>query len=436
MIRVSVRLGALAAQAETAQLEALDRYGRRIGLAFQIVDDVLDVCGEQSELGKRVGKDAGRGKLTFPGLLGIDGSLARARAAGRGGLPGPRAVRVTGRGPGGLGSVCPRKESIMDKLLPQIRSPQDLKSLSLAQLKQLAKEMREALCSLASLRTSHFASNLGVVELTLALHTTFDFSHDRLIWDTGHQIYAHKLVTGRFPAFHTMRAKGGLTGYPNPAESPYDLFLTGHAGCSISTALGLKCGDNLLQRDQRRQAVAVIGDGAFSSGVVFEAMNHAGGLKEKLTVVLNDNKMSICPRIGGLANYLDQLRMTHFYTGLKVEVQKLLTKVPVLGDPVERLLTQIRDGFKAGLLGGMLFEELGFRYIGPADGHNIAQLQKYLAMARDSENPVLVHVVTRKGQGFAPAEEDPTFFHTPAPFERRTARSSACSASARAPIRP
>ncbi len=306
----------------------------------------------------------------------------------------------------------------MDKLLSTINSPEDLKKLSHKQLEQLAGEMREALCRLASTRTAHFASNLGVIELTLALHTTFDFSRDRLIWDTGHQVYPHKMVTGRYDEFHTMRAKGGLMGYPNPAESEYDLFMTGHAGCSVGTALGLKCGDGLLRPEENRHAVAVVGDGAFPSGAVFEAMNNAGGLKSNLIVVLNDNKMSICPRVGGLAESLDRLRTAPFYTGLKVEVQKMLNRVPVLGDPVERFLSQVKDAVKAGLLGGMIFEDLGFHYIGPVDGHNIRQLQKYLSMVREVQGPVLLHVVTEKGHGFPPAAKDPTTFHAPAPFQR------------------
>lgn len=304
----------------------------------------------------------------------------------------------------------------MDELLSQIHSPADLKDLSQAQLARLAAEMREALCRLVSQRSAHFASNLGVIELSLALHTTFDFGRDRLIWDTGHQVYPHKMLTGRYGRFSTIRAKGGLMGYPNPAESPYDLFMTGHAGCSVSTAMGLRCGDDLVTPDETRHVVAVIGDGAFSCGTVYEAMNHAGGLKKKLTVVLNDNMMSICPRVGSMGDYLDRLRMTPFYTGLKSEVQRILNKVPVVGDPVERFLTQFKDAVKAGLLGGMVFEGLGFRYIGPVDGHNIQQLQKYLRMARDSEFPVVLHVVTEKGHGFKPAAEDPTQFHAPAPF--------------------
>ncbi|MEN6406237.1 MAG: 1-deoxy-D-xylulose-5-phosphate synthase [Thermoguttaceae bacterium] len=306
----------------------------------------------------------------------------------------------------------------MARLLSTIHSPADLKKLTPKELDQLAAEMRESLCQLASTRTAHFASNLGVVELTLALHTSFDFSRDRLIWDTGHQVYAHKMVTGRFDAFQTMRAKGGLMGYPNPAESDYDLLMTGHAGCSVSTALGLRCGDDQLRADDNRYVVAVVGDGAFSCGTIFEAMNNAGGLKKNLLVVLNDNKMSICPRVGGLAESLDRLRMATFYTGLKTEVQKMLARMPVIGDPVERFISQMKDAIKAGLLGGMLFENLGFRYIGPVDGHNIRQLQKYFAMVRQFQGPVLLHVVTEKGHGFQPAAEDPATFHAPAPFHR------------------
>ncbi|HEV3136992.1 MAG TPA: 1-deoxy-D-xylulose-5-phosphate synthase N-terminal domain-containing protein, partial [Pirellulales bacterium] len=304
----------------------------------------------------------------------------------------------------------------MDKLLSKIDSPRDLRGLSHAQLEQLAAEMREVLCNLVSTRTAHFASNLGVVELCLALHRTFDFSRDRLIWDTGHQIYPHKLITGRHHEFHTMRTKGGLMGYPNPRESDYDLFMTGHAGCSVSTVLGLKSGDDLIPGQGDRHAVAVIGDGAFPSGIVYEAMNNAGGMRKKLLVILNDNQMSICPRVGGLGEYLDRLRVHAIYTGLKSEVLKILNKVPLLGDPTERFLAQLKESIKAGLHGGMLFEELNFRYIGPVDGHSIGQLCKYLAMVKNVSGPVLLHVVTEKGHGFKPAAEDPVYFHTPAPF--------------------
>ncbi|EAQ81288.1 1-deoxy-D-xylulose-5-phosphate synthase [Blastopirellula marina] len=303
----------------------------------------------------------------------------------------------------------------MHQILSKIESPADLSNLSNEQLEQLAAEIRDVLCSLVATRTAHFASNLGVVELSIALHRTFDFSRDRLIWDTGHQIYPHKLLTGRYDEFGTIRTTGGLMGYPNPAESDYDLFVTGHAGSSVSTMLGLRSGDD-LQGEKDRHAVAVIGDGAFPSGIVFEALNNAGGMNANLLVVLNDNKMSICPRVGGVADYFDRLRMNPFYTGVKSEVLKILNHVPLLGDPTERLLAQCKEAVKAGLHGGMLFEELGFSYIGPIDGHNIGLLRKYMEMVKTLPGPVLLHVVTEKGHGYQPAAADPVFFHTPPAF--------------------
>jgi 1-deoxy-D-xylulose-5-phosphate synthase len=306
----------------------------------------------------------------------------------------------------------------MDRRLTRIGSPRDLRGLTLEELKGLAEEMRDELCQVVRLRSAHFASNLGVVELCLALHRVFDFTSDRLIWDTGHQIYPHKLITGRYDRIHTIRTKGGLMGYPNPAESPYDLFMTGHAGCSVSCALGLKTGDDLLGRTGRR-TVAVIGDGALPSGIVFEAINNAGGLGKDLLVILNDNKMSICPRVGALARCLDKARMTDFYEGLKREIHRVLSYVPVVGEPMERALIQVKEAFKAVMHGGMLFEELGWRYIGPVDGHNLAMLITYFEELKNATGPILMHVFTEKGHGFAPAEQDPVKYHAPAPFDRQ-----------------
>ncbi|MDZ4851460.1 MAG: 1-deoxy-D-xylulose-5-phosphate synthase [Pirellulaceae bacterium] len=303
----------------------------------------------------------------------------------------------------------------MHELLSRLESAYELHAMSVSELEKLGQEIRDVLCNLLSTRTAHFASNLGVVELCLALHSVFDFRTDRLIWDTGHQIYPHKLVTGRYHEFKTIRERGGLMGYPNPSESEYDLFMTGHAGCSVSTALGLKSGDDLMQEGSRK-SVAVIGDGALPSGIVFEALNNAGELEKDLIVILNDNKMSICPRVGAVANYLDRLRANPFYTGLKSEVVKLLNRLPVFGDPAERLLAQIKEGVKAGVVGGMLFEEFGFRYFGPVDGHDISLLRKYLQMAKEQSGPVLLHVVTEKGHGYQPAAADPVYFHTPPAF--------------------
>jgi len=303
------------------------------------------------------------------------------------------------------------------RLLPQVKSPRDLVDFSAEQLELFCLEIREVLIEIVSDRPAHFASNLGVVELCVALHLEFDFSRDRLIWDTGHQIYPHKLVTGRFKEIKSIRQKGGLMGYPNPQESPYDLFMTGHAGTSISTMLGMKTGDDFLTDDSRK-AVAVIGDGALPSGIVFEAFNNAAELKKNLLVILNDNKMGICPRVGGLASYLDQARMKPFYNGLKKDVSWLLNKVPLVGQSIEQFLAQCKESLKSFLHGGMLFEEMGFRYIGPVDGHDLTALRKTLSIVKEAEGPILLHVFTEKGHGFGPACEDPTSFHAPAPFER------------------
>ncbi|MDB5336120.1 MAG: deoxyxylulose-5-phosphate synthase, partial [Planctomycetaceae bacterium] len=240
------------------------------------------------------------------------------------------------------------------QILPRIASPFDLRTLSEAELQQLSGEIRETLCDLVSVRSAHFASNLGVVELCIALHLVFDFSNDRLIWDTGHQIYPHKLVTGRYHEFATMRQKGGLMGYPNPSESPYDLFMTGHAGSSVSTVLGLKAADDLIS-PQKRRSVAVIGDGALPSGIVFEAFNNAAGLNKDLLVILNDNKMGICPRVGGVAKYLDQARLTPSYSNFKRDLSKVLRQIPFVGDSMQRGLSQLKEAMKLYLHGGMLF---------------------------------------------------------------------------------
>jgi 1-deoxy-D-xylulose-5-phosphate synthase len=303
------------------------------------------------------------------------------------------------------------------QLLPRIQSPADLHAFSEAELSQLAQEIRDELVRVLSIRPAHFASNLGVVELALALHLVFDFTRDRLIWDTGHQIYPHKLITGRYKEFASIRTRNGLMGYPNPHESDFDLFMTGHAGPSVSCISGLKAAAD-LQGEKDRHAVAVIGDGAFVSGIVFEALNNIAGMNQDVLVVLNDNKMSICPRTGGLAQYLDQCRMTSLYQGSKRGINYLLSKIPVLGDMAHTALEQLRDGLKAVLKDGMLFEEMGFRYFGPVDGHDLHGLLKILRDLKGQKGPLLLHVFTEKGHGVPQASEDPVTFHTPPVFTK------------------
>ena len=323
-------------------------------------------------------------------------------------------------------------------LLRELRSAEPLKSMSLKDLKRLATEIRSTICDMAERRGVHFASNLGVVELAIALHSTFDFRRDRLIWDVGHQCYPHKLLTGRFAEFSGIRTRGGLSGYPDPDESEYDLFRTGHAGCSVGTALGLARGDELAARlnggeaesgtekseesektDAPRYSVAVVGDGALAGGPIFEALNHAGGLRQKMLVVLNDNKMSICQRVGGLGRSLDKMRTAPTYLGARTAFRRFLKEKP----GAYRFLTRLRDAAKAGLVGGMLFEDFGFRYVGPIDGHDLATLRKYLERIKTIDEPVLLHVLTEKGRGYRPAEIDPASFHATNPEQALNAES-------------
>ncbi|HQU45213.1 MAG: 1-deoxy-D-xylulose-5-phosphate synthase [Planctomycetia bacterium 21-64-5] len=293
----------------------------------------------------------------------------------------------------------------MHTLLPNIRSPLQLRDFDFDELERLAEEIRVELRSICKLRSAHFGSNLGVVELCLALHRVYDFSQDRIIWDTGHQIYPHKLITGRYPQIQTIRTKGGLMGFPNPQESPYDLFVTGHAGCSVSCAMGLKAADDLLDQEERR-SVAVIGDGALPSGIVFEALNNAGAMRKNLLVVLNDNRMSICPRVGSVARYLDKTPQVDYPIGLRRR------KRDPRANPAE-----FAEKPRAAKPYGGLFEDLGFRYIGPIDGHDLKMLVQCLEDLKPAGGPILLHVQTEKGHGFEPAVKDPVKFHAPARFD-------------------
>lgn len=343
---------------------------------------------------------------------------------------------------GGLGArrgaasfgVEPRPK-VEPTILRELRSAEPLRRMSLNELERLATEIRSTICDLAERRGVHFASNLGVVELAIALHSTFDFRRDRLVWDVGHQCYPHKLLTGRFAEFSGIRTRGGLTGYPDPDESEYDLFRTGHAGCSVGTALGLARGDELAARlhggeaaeksekseetNAPRYSVAVVGDGALAGGPIFEALNHAGGLRQKMLVVLNDNKMSICQRVGGLGRSLDKMRTAPSYLGARTAFRQFVEKTP----NAYRFLTRLRDAAKAGLVGGMLFEDFGFRYVGPIDGHDLATLRKYLERIKTIDEPVLLHVLTEKGRGYRPAEIDPASFHATSPEQALNAES-------------
>ena len=317
-----------------------------------------------------------------------------------------------------LSPTTPGAMSPLPSLLAQIDSPEALRLLPESSLAWVASELRAYLIQTIGEAGGHFAANLGTVELTLALHYLFDTPRDRLVWDVGHQTYPHKILTGRRAALPTIRKLHGLAPFPQRAESPFDSFGVGHSSTSISAGLGMALAARA--RGERRRVAAIIGDGAMTAGMAYEALNHAGHLRADLLVILNDNEMGICPRVGGLAKCLDKARVAPFYNGLKRDVNWLLNKVPVVGQPSRQAIGQIKDAIKGFLHGGMLFEELGFRYIGPVDGHDLASLRGYLEMVKEVTGPVLLHVFTQKGHGFDPACEDPVMFHAPPPFQRRS----------------
>jgi len=299
--------------------------------------------------------------------------------------------------------------------LEQINSPRDIQTLNLAQLEQLAREIREEIIATVAKNGGHLASNLGVVELTLALHQVFDTPNDKIIWDVGHQCYVHKLITGRREQFSTLRSYGGLSGFPKPEESAHDAFATGHSSTSISAALGMVLARDL--KGGRHSVVAVIGDGSMTGGMAFEALNHAGQLKKDLIVVLNDNKMSISANVGAMSGYLSRMRTDPKYSKGKDEIEQILHRIPSIGSKVAKVAERIKDSFKYLVVPGMLFEELGFTYLGPIDGHNIASISETLQQAKALGEPVLVHVVTEKGHGYAPAVEKADKFHGIGPFD-------------------
>ena len=303
----------------------------------------------------------------------------------------------------------------MATILETINSGADLRRLSHEELVRLAGEIRDEIRRVVAANGGHLASNLGTVELAIALHRCFDFSQDALIWDVGHQAYAHKLLTGRREQFHTLRQQGGLSGFPSKDESPYDHFTTGHAGTSISSAIGLVCADELAGR--HRRVVAVIGDGALANGVALEALNHAGALNKDLLVVLNDNKMSISATVGGMSQYLDRFRTAWFYNQAKSEIRKFVESLPGVGELVGSALGHLKEGIKATVRSETIFDQLGFRAFGPVDGHDLKELTEMLEAVRDLRGPVLLHVVTEKGRGHPDAANDPSRYHSAAPVE-------------------
>ncbi|SET43869.1 1-deoxy-D-xylulose-5-phosphate synthase [Enterocloster lavalensis] len=306
-------------------------------------------------------------------------------------------------------------------ILEQIKGPQDIKQMSLEELGQLAQEIRAFLIEKISHTGGHLASNLGVVELTIAMYRTFDLPEDKVIWDVGHQSYTHKILSGRMAEFDELRQYGGLSGFPKRKESPYDCFDTGHSSTSISAGLGIAQGRDIL--GQNYEVVSVIGDGALTGGMAYEALNNAARMKKNFIIVLNDNKMSISENVGGMSRYLNGLRTGSGYNDLKKNVANALDRIPVVGAPMIDKIKRTKNSIKQLFIPGMLFENMGITYLGPVDGHNISQLCKVFREAKNLDHAVLVHVLTKKGKGYKPAEKNPSRFHGVDPFDVTTGKS-------------
>ena len=300
-------------------------------------------------------------------------------------------------------------------LLSKIHSPDDVKKLSQKELKQLAQEIRNTIINVVGKNGGHLASNLGVVELTIALHRVFNSPEDAIVWDVSHQCYTHKLLTGRYEDFPTLRKAGGLSGFTNKNESPHDYFINGHSSTSISSALGLLTAREL--NGDSGKVIAVIGDGALTGGMAFEGLSHAGQLCKNLIVILNDNQMSIDHNTGSVSRYLSRLTMTAGYQTFRYRVDKAIDKIPYLGRRLEKLIFRMKRALKGMFLTNNLFVDFGFEYVGPLDGHNEAALERELRRVSRLHRPVVVHVVTKKGKGYSPAENNPELFHGIGPFQ-------------------
>ncbi|HRX87535.1 MAG TPA: 1-deoxy-D-xylulose-5-phosphate synthase, partial [Phycisphaerae bacterium] len=300
-------------------------------------------------------------------------------------------------------------------LLARIQSPADVRALPLSDLPALAEEIRQRIIGVVSNGGGHLTSNLGVTELTIALHRVFDFASDRLLFDVGHQCYPHKLLTGRADRFETIRKAGGLSGFPSTAESEYDLFNVGHAGTAIATAVGLARGDAMQERDTR--VVALVGDASIVNGVAFEGLNQAGTLKRQMLVILNDNSWGIAPTQGGFAEHLARFRSSRTYEEIKERAKTLLPSIPVVGKALFDAIDHLKEGIKATMSPNQIFEQMGFQYIGPVDGHDVNHLIELLELIKDVNHPVLLHVHTVKGRGCEWAAADPGRFHSPGGIE-------------------
>lgn len=306
-------------------------------------------------------------------------------------------------------------------MIEKINSAEDVKKLNIEQKKKLAEEMRKYILEIVSKNGGHLASNLGVVELTIALHSVFDLSKDKIVWDVGHQTYVHKIITGRREELKTLRKLNGIAGFPKTKESDTDCFNTGHSSTSISAALGMARARDL--KGENHSVLAVIGDGALTGGMALEALNDVGWSQTRMTVILNDNEMSISKNIGGMNMLLSKLRTKRSYHKSSDIVKKVILKIPVIGNPIVRIVRRVKRSIKQLIIPKMFFEDIGFRYLGPIDGHDIEELERMLKISKQLDGPVLIHVLTKKGKGYAIAEENPDKFHATGPFDIETGKS-------------
>jgi 1-deoxy-D-xylulose-5-phosphate synthase len=311
-----------------------------------------------------------------------------------------------------------KQSNILEKVL----FPEDLKQLTLPEMELLAGEIRKMIIETVSRNGGHLASSLGAVELTLAIHYVFNTPKDKLIWDVGHQAYAHKIITGRKDLFHTLRKTGGISGFPRREESPYDAFNVGHSSTSISAATGIA--EAKFLSDENCKTIAVIGDGAISGGMAFEGLNWSGHRKRNLVIILNDNEMCISPNVGAMSSYLNRVMTGQTVKKFKSEIKTFLMSIPSIGEQMVKFTKQLEESLKALVVPGALFSELGFTYVGPLEGHRLDRLIRNLTNVRDLEGPVLVHVITKKGKGYTFAENDPARFHGIAPFKIETGETS------------
>lgn len=309
---------------------------------------------------------------------------------------------------------------MMQKILDRIDNPKDTKRLTEQEKIELAKEIREEMVETVSKTGGHLASNLGVVELTIALHSVFDLPEDKIVWDVGHQTYVHKMLTGRREKMNTLRSLNGIAGFPKTKESIYDEFNTGHSSTSISAALGIARARDL--KKQENHVIAVIGDGALTGGMALEALDDAGSSKTRLIVILNDNEMSISKNVGGISRFLTKIRTKKFYKKSNNSIRKIIAKVPKVGPPIIHFARKVKYSIKQLVIPNMFFEDLGFKYLGPVDGHDIERIEWILNLAKKEKEPVVVHIITKKGKGYKPAEENPDSFHAIGSFNKETGK--------------